>query len=179
MKCPTVPAMEMDRRAVPHAAKSSADKTLIYDQVTHSSVRIILGTGCTVCTCHVSWPESRCICFPLQMRKHTKVRSYKHPVYQIQSGRSRRLWRVLGDAMLTLHGECASLQCYPAPEAPCIPRTGTVPLTAPPPHRAPWGVFQALRALGLTYLCGNTSGKSQNPVYCLLRPWGPRQWVSL
>lgn len=56
----------------------------------------ILGTGRAACSCHISWPESRYIYFPLQVKKQTKNTVLNTLSIRIRAGGPWRLLYVLG-----------------------------------------------------------------------------------
>lgn len=126
MKCPTLPVMEIK---IPHIATSSAHKTLIPDQIIHSLVWAILGTGSAVWPCHVSWPESRCIYFPLRMRntlKHTVINTLSDSEWVACGG--YHIYREMqGKAHGWAHSVDASLQCCPVPDKNHAPVNGPGP----------------------------------------------------
>lgn len=96
---PTLPAMEI--KATPHVSKSSVDETLIGDQVIHSSFGVIPATGRTACTCHMSWPESRCIYFLPQLRPQTTAESqtaFPSGPEQVARDRYRVCWQMWSSA---------------------------------------------------------------------------------
>ena len=151
MKCPTLPVMEIK---IPHIATSSAHKTLIPDQIIHSLVWAILGTGSAVCPCHVSWPESRCIYFPLRMRN-----TLKHTVINTLSVRFRvgGLWRlshISGDAgqssRVGILRRCKSTMLSSSRQEPCSCQW-------PWPHRARGGLLQALADLWVLWTYAATT----------------------
>lgn len=114
-----------------HITGSAIDETLIYDQVIHPVIRERLGTRHTACSCHLAWPESRCIrlCPP-------KENKPKHRVIIALSVRIRACGGVKsgdrgGEGGGKTHGrtQCVgmSLWCHPALEAPAFLEQSCVP----------------------------------------------------